>query len=243
MKTVALIALSLVLTGCASTSGARWYNPGTWFSGSEGRAVVRTEAKVEAASNEVLKAAQKTAHETQLALVAAPESRPVEVARESNDATVSALDQIAGPLTVAEVTALRAQVAGLLSEVATQRAEAERARQERRDTLAEASTAIDELRAKLAAQQQELKAGFERENAVANSYRNVKFALYGTAALCLIAFIGLTYLRLAYGGIPQAIGRGLFELRAKNPEAGAIATQLFDSYLNRAEQRRIANAT
>ncbi len=243
MKTAALIALSLVLTGCASTSGARWYNPGTWFSGSEGRAVVRTEGKVEAASNEVLKAAQKTAHETQLALVAAPESRPVEVARESNDATVSALDQIAGPLTVAEVAGLRAQVAGLLSEVATQRAEAEQARQERRETLAEASTAIDELRAKLAAQQQQLKAGFERENAVANAYRNVKFALFGTAALALIAFVGLTYLRLAYGGIPQAIGRGLGELRLRDPKAGEIATQLFDSYLNRHEQRAIANAT
>jgi len=243
MKTAALILVCLALTGCASRSGARWYNPTTWLSGSEGRAVVRTEGKVATASAEVLRAAQKTAHETQLALVAAPASRPVDVARESNDATVSALDQIAGPLTVAEVAGLRAQVAGLLSEVALQRAAAEKERQERRDNLASASQAIDELNAKLRAQQQELKAGFERENAVANAYRNVKFALYGTAALALIAFAGLTYLRLAYGGIPQAIGRGLFELRAKNPEAGALATQLLDSYLNRAEQRRIANAT
>ena len=37
------VVLLLFLSGCASTSGARWYNPGTWFSGSEGRAVVRTE--------------------------------------------------------------------------------------------------------------------------------------------------------------------------------------------------------
>ncbi len=243
MRTIAAILIMLSLAGCASTSGARWYNPGTWFSGSEGRAVAKTEVKVEAASAKLLKAAQGTAHETQLALAAAPESRPVEVARESNDATVAALDQVAGPLTVAEAAQLRLQVAALLSEVARERTAAEQERQARRDNLASASQAIDELRGKLAAAQKDLRAGFERENAVANSYRNVKFALYGTAALCVVAFIGVTYLRLAFGGIPQAIGRGLFELREKNPEAGKLATQLFDSYLNRAEQRRIASAT
>jgi hypothetical protein len=45
--------------------------------------------------------------------------------------------------------------------------------------------------------------------------------------------------RLAYGGIPQAIGKGLTVLRAKNPEAGDLVTSIFDSLSDRAEQRRI----
>lgn len=191
----------------------------------------------------LLKEAQKTAHETQLALASAPASRPVEVARESNDATVGALDQLAGPLTVEEAHKLRAAVAGLLSEVATTRAAAEAERKLRREELADASNTIASLRDDLKAAQAKLSEAFERENALANQYRNVRFALFGTAVLAVLGFIGITYLKLTYGGIPQAIGRGLSELRLRNPQAGELATSIFDTYLNRREQKRIVTNT
>lgn len=240
-----LLLCAFALCGCASTgAGARtWWNPTTWFSGSEGRGTAKAEEKVHQAEGALLKEAQKTAHETQLALASAPASRPVEVARESNDATVGALDQLAGPLTIAESQKLRAAVAGLLSEVATTRAAAEAERKLRREELADASNTIASLRDDLAAAQAKLTEAFERENRLANQYRNARFALFGAAALAAIGFLGMTYLKFAYGGIPQAIGRGLSELRLRNPQAGELATSVFDSYLNRQEQRRIVTNT
>jgi hypothetical protein len=213
------------------------------MSGSEGRTVARLEAKTDRAEASLLKEAQRTAHETALALTAAPESRPVEIARESSAATVGALDQLAGPLTARDLERLRAQVAGLLSEIATTRAAAEAERQLRRTELADASAAIDGLRSQLKSAQADLAQAFQRENRIANAYRNTRLALMATAGATVLAVAGIAYLKLAYGGIPQAIGRGLTELRLRNPEAGGQATQIFDAYLNRREQRRIANAT
>jgi hypothetical protein len=232
-----------ILGGCATRPGATWWNPTTWFSGSEGRAVARLEARTDRAEAALLKEAQRTAHETSLALVTAPESRAVDVARDSASATVVALDQLAGPLTAGDVERLRAQVAGLLSEVATTRAAAEAERRLRRDELAEASAAIDRLRLDLRSAQADLQTAFTRENVLANQFRNARLALYATAAATALAIAGIAYLKVAYGGIPQAIGRGLTELRLRNPQAGDAATQIFDAYLNRREQRRIANAT
>jgi hypothetical protein len=40
--------------------------------------------------------------------------------------------------------------------------------------------------------------------------------------------------------MPNAIGRGLAELRARNPGAAEAATMIFDQHLNRSEQQRIA---
>lgn len=220
------ITTALLFTGCASTSGVKWYNPWTLFSGSEGRAVAKTEAKVEATSAKLLREAQGTAHETQIALAAAPESRPVEVARESNDATVAALDQVAGPLTVAEAAQLRQQVAGLLSEVAKERANAEQERQGRRETMASASTAIDELRAKLAAAQADLKVGFERENAVANQYRNVKFWVYGAIGLWLFVAFVLPILSRAFPAVSAIATAGQAIVAPFAVAAGSTAKRL-----------------
>jgi len=235
-------ALVCFMSGCSTTAstGRTWYNPTTWFSGSELRKIERTEVKLSDAKAVLLESAQKTAHETQIALAVAPPSRAVEVARESNDTTVASLDQLAGPLTVEQSFKLRLQVAGLLSEVLTERAKAESERQSRREVTMEASTTISELNAKVVKQAVDLKAGFERENATANKYRNLVFAFYAILGVAALLTAGLIYIKYALGGIPMAIGRGLSTLRAENPKAGKLATTIFDGILNRNEQKIIS---
>lgn|GEM_PF-6935621 len=239
-----IVSAVVALSGCSTPrAGRTWYSPATWFSGTEAVVVARTETKLDAANAVLLGSAQRTAHETQIALAVAPASRPVAIARESNDTTVASLDQLAGPLTVAQVALLRAQVSGLLSDVQAERARAEGERQSRRSETMEASTTISELKADLTAAQAKLKVGFERENAVANSYRNLLFGFWALVVFAVLVSAGLIYVKFALGGIPMAMGRGLASLRARNPEAGELATSIFDGLLNRNEQHRISKSS
>lgn len=186
------LALLLLMSGCTAAPGsnAKWYNPSTWFAGSKATAALRVETKLDEATKNALRSAQGSAHETQFALQDAPPSRNVEVAKESNDATVSALDNALGPLPSGDMEALKKQVAGLLSENVKLRAEAEEERSARRSTLAEATKTIYELK-----QQLETAIAAERKQAavnlsVANEYRNLKFWIYGAIGLWVfIAFI------------------------------------------------------
>ena len=191
----------------------------------------------------MLKAAQVTAHETQHALAEAPGSRAVEVATEANSQTVTLLDQAVGPLSVEETQRLLARVNLLLSENAELRKKGEAARAEHRESVAKSSSQLAELQAKLSTANAKLAQGFERENALANELRNQRLILWAVGAAAVIGYVGILYLRFAYGGIPQALGKGLSTLRAKNPDAGELATTIFDGLLNRHEQSRIARHT
>jgi hypothetical protein len=239
-----VLTCSLLLAGCIAPAGSAGkvtlWNPATWFSGSAGRDAGRADAKQEAAERAVIKAAQKTAHETAVALASAPQSRPVEVARESAGVTVGLLDQAAGPLTAEETARVRDQIGKLLSETASLRAEGERLRAENRETVATLSDKLAKAEAGKEAATRDLQAAFVRENELANSLRNQRFILWAVAILAVLGYAGLWYLRIVYGGMPNAIGRGLAELRARNPGAAEAATAIFDSHLNRSEQQRIA---
>jgi hypothetical protein len=242
-----LAALTLFLGGCASPTGSAGkvtaWNPLTWFSGSEGRGAGRADERQAKARDAVIEAAQKTAHETAEALASAPASRPVEVARESAGVTVTLLDQAAGPLTAEESARIREQVRKLLSDNDALRREGEQLREDHREAVGVLSGKLQQAEAGRAAATKDLQAAFARENELANTLRNQRFILWGVVILAAIGYLGVLYLRFAYGGVPSAIGRGLAELRTKNPDAGNLATSIFDSYLNRAEQRRIARNT
>lgn len=185
-------SLLLLLGGCASAPGsnAKWYNWSTWFAGSKATAALKVEAKLDQATTKALRSAQSSAHETKFALSDAPKSRNVEVAKESNDATVAALDNALGPLPSGDLEALKKQVAGLLSDNAKLRTEAEEERQARRTNLAAATKTIFELK-----EQRDAAIESERKQAavnlsVANQYRNLKFWIYGAIGLwAFIAFI------------------------------------------------------
>jgi hypothetical protein len=229
-----------MVSGCASGTGSKWYAPTTWFSGSELRKVERVEAKRDSAREEAIKAAQETAYATQEALTSAPVSRPVEVAQEANGQTVALLDQVAGPLTVAEREALRKQVSLLLSENADLRKSGEALRDANREAIADISIRLANAQAELRTAQTNLKAGFARENALANQLRVQRFLLWAVGIVAVLGYAGILYFRIAYGGIPAALGRGLSEIRAKQPELAPVITQAFDTYLNRDEQARIS---
>lgn len=231
---------TLTFVGCTSTGGARWYAPATWFSGREKKAVERTEEKVNTAREALLRAAQKTAHETQAAITFALPSRPVEVATEAAQQTTAALDQALGSLPTDELAALRARVAGLVSENEALRTEAEQARARERDTLGTLSQQLATTRADFAQAQRDLAAGFARENSLANEARAAHMLKWIGTAVAVLCGLAWLYLRFALGGIPSALGAGLRELRAAHPSIAAVATPILDSYLNRHEQRRIA---
>jgi hypothetical protein len=243
MMLVTLVALLLLLcqTGCSSApSGARWWSPGTWFSGSEARAQAKAVAAVDTKRESVLKAAQIAGHETAAALSAAPASRPVEVATESANTASALMDQALGAPPVGELAGLRARVAALLSENETIRAAAERERAAVRADTAELSRNLAEAFEAKSKAEANLAAGFARENALANELRNqrlIRNVLIGATILCAA---GWFYIRFVAGGIPGAIGKALAFADTKHPEQAEFFRTLLDTHLNRSEQSSIA---
>ena len=241
MKHIPLLALSLLLTGCAG-SGAKWYAPATWWSHAPADKVDKALSKEESARHAVVKAAQRSAHSTAIALASAPDSRPVEVATSSNNEAVALLDQAAGPLEAKEVAALRTTIGGLLSENAEIRAKAEAQRARDAKGIAEVSAALAKAEAASQEAAAKLRIAFERENQLANELRSQRALFWIACGIALLLALAWLYVRFALGGIPNAIGRGLADLRARNPQAGQLATEIFDQLLNRHEQARIAKA-
>lgn len=236
-----LVACVLILcSGCTTGTGAKWYAPATWFSHRPADVADAANAKRSSAQDAAIKAAQRTAHETQIALGEAPESRPVEVARESNDVTVQLLDQAAGPLTAGDSAKLRATVAGLLSENATLRERAERERASSRENIADISKRLADAEASLYSANARLRVAFDRENALANQLRSQRALMWILASIAVIIAAAWFYVKLIYGGLPLAAGKFMRDLRSSHPDAAKLAEPLFDSYLNRHEQELIA---
>lgn len=239
-RTIIAIGLAAILAGCASSSGVRWYAPATWFSAREAKAADNADAKQDAAREAAVKAAQRLTHEAAEALAAAPASRPVEVATEANAGAVALLDQAAGPLTAADLAAVRKQVAGLLSDNAALRAEAEAARAKNRESLAALSERLARADAAVAAAQRDLRSAFDRENALANELRAQRALAWIVGSVAVLCAAGWIYLRFAVGGLPRAAGLLMRDLRQAHPDTAKIVAPLFDSYLNRHEQAAIA---
>ncbi len=242
MRTPFFIALvlALVLCGCATTGGARWFAPATWFSSSEAKSADKAGAKLDEARERAIKAAQATAHETKHALEAAPESRAVEVARESNDQTVTLLDQVAGPITASEADRIRRQVDGLLSDNAALRAEGEKLRAANRAQLVALSGQLEKFATAFAKAQGELRTAFERENALANELRTQRAVAWIAGGIAVLCAAGWIYVKFFLGGMPTAIGLALKKLRAERPELAEQVAPFYAKYLNRHEQAAIA---
>lgn len=239
MLRAATVASIFLLSGCTTGGGqnVRWWSPGTWFSGSSAVAADKATTKEEAARHEVVKAAQRTAHQTQLALAEAPPSRPVAAATDFNASTVALLDQAEGPLTAGESAKLRATVAGLLSENAEIRAKAERQVAAERETIAGLSARLAKAEIASEAAGKALRAAFDRENALANELRNQRALFWIAAGVALLCAVGWLYVNVALGGFRAAVKGGLGALRAKGAiPANPDEPNVFDTFLNRAEQ-------
>jgi hypothetical protein len=238
MRTAAILSL-LLLTGCTTGGGAKWYAPATWFSHAPAASVDTATAKVERAEDAVVKGAQKSAHETQVALMTVPDSRSTGVARRSNDTTVALLDQVAGPLSAADIAGIREMVAGLTSENAELRAKAEREYQRSQADINEASKKLTDANAKLGNAQDKLRVAFERENELANQLRSQRALFWIAVGVGSLGFIGWMYVRLTLGGLPTALGRSLNNLRSTAPAVADQLVNTLDVELSPAEQTLI----
>lgn len=237
------ILLILLLAGCASGSGVKLWNPSTWFSHAPADKVDSTNAKEEAARHEAVKAAQRSAHQTGLALASAPPSRPVAVATDFNATTTALLDQAEGALEAGELARIKKTITGLLSENAAIREEAERQSRSDQQNIASISSKLSKAEAASDAAGKKLREAYDRENRLANEYRNLRFMFWGSCGMAVLLGVGWLYVRFALGGIPSAVGKGLSVLRAKNPTVADEVTAVLDGFLNRHEQDAIRKTT
>ncbi len=238
-----LLALIVLLSGCTASPGKSWWNPATWRSAKESSAHATAQSQTAKQRDALLKEAQKATHETSQALAAAPESRPVAVATESNQSATQLLDQALGSLPLDEQTRLRERVAALLSENEAIRTAAERERAAARTTAAEFSRLYETARAAEIKATADLAAAFTRENALADKYRNEqlqKWAGFGVSAL----MTGLAlYLRLNPASVPAAaIGKALAFADRDAPHKASVLRDSLDPFLNRNEQASISSA-
>jgi hypothetical protein len=216
-----------------------FYNPWTWFSASEAHKVEKLDAKLDSARDKAIKAAQKSAHETEQALDDKTSKNARNVAQESNQQTVTLLDQVAGPLTADELAAIRRQVTLLLSDNANLRHEGEVLRAENQKTVESLSEKLADLTKKLETAQSALPSALEREAAVANQYRNLVFGAYALGAIALIAFGVVVYLKFAYGGLPAAIGGLVSKVYTKHPEQASSVESMVKELLSPSQIQKI----
>jgi len=234
-----VVLVLFLLTGCSTGSGVRWYAPATWFSGAPASNVDQAGSKVETAEAKAVKAAQKSAHETQVALLTVPESRSTDVAIESNDTTVTLLDQVAGPLSAKDAAKIREMVNGLVSENSELRAEAEKERKKAREVTSEISDKLNKARSELGQAQDKLRIAFERENELANQLRSQRALFWISVVVGILGFAGWIYVRLTLGGLPTALGKSLNELRASSPDVAEKFVKALDVELTPSEQTLI----
>ncbi len=213
------IAGVMLLAGCASTgSSVHWWAPSTWWSSHPATAVDKANKNEDAAAKEAIKQAQKSSHETQVALGSAGNSRPVTVARDSAATTTGLLDQVNGAPTLAEAEATRKTVAGLLSDDPAARSAAELERSSENKSVADISTRLAKAQAATEAADKNLREAFDRENELANELRSAHALHWILGGCLLLALIGWIYVRFFLGGLPGAMGGALAMLERTHPD-------------------------
>lgn len=231
----------LFLSGCATgPAGSTWWNPGTWFSHHAAASVDSAAVKVDKKEDAAVKAAQTEVVKTGEALEAAPPSREVELAKRFNGNAETLLAQATGPLSLGDSAALKALVRDLRSETAATREKAEKAQKKAEESLSELSADLQEAQGKLAKAETNLRAAFERENALANKYRNIRFVAVGAVVLSLVLGGLWLYVRYSVGGLPAAVGRMLADAQGKSPQLAGDIRSLLDAVTNRHEQAAIS---
>ena len=237
---VGVACAALLLSGCAAPSASpTWWNPGTWFSGKAGDRVdvhrkdVRDhQADLSITRDTLIGEAHEQAVLTDIALEYAPDSRPVEVARGSAEKTVVILDEANGATDKSRLIELESLIGGLLSENEEIRTDAEKLLTEKDREISariedknQAEAALLEAKAKLAESVGLLEVAFDRENALANKYRNVRFAFIGLLILAVVGGLIALYLRfMGMGALGSVVGT-LEKFRGR-PEMESVLTEL-----------------
>ena len=214
--------VALLFVGCSTPQPkATWWNPGTWFSGRAGDRVDAHREDVRDHQTDLLlkqdnlvHLAQEEARLTGFALEAAPASPSVDLARGFSDSTILTLSEASGATDELRIQELRQLISGLLSENEEIRADAEKLLTEKDIQISskiedknQAEAALLEAKAKLAESVGLLEVAFDRENALADKYRNVRFAFIGFIILALVVGAVFLYLRfVGMGALGSIVG-------------------------------------
>jgi len=233
-----IVAIALCFTGCSSTGG---FNPlRSWF-GRKAAAEQKAEVKAGVLEDKTVDAAQVEVVKTGIALEAAPPSRPVEVAKRTNDNAEALLNQ-RKPLNAATLAEVKTTVAGLLSVETAKREAAEKAQlatEKQNQTL---SQELEQTRADLKelAKARAVEAANNLE--LANQLRWANIVKYaGIAASTLLSLAVIAY-RLNIGRLQTGAAEVLAKLQASHPEAATTARSALDAILHTGEQRGVAKA-
>jgi hypothetical protein len=208
----------LLLAGCASGGGARWYAPATWFSHAPAAAAdkahaveQRAQASVDSATDKATRAAHIEFAKADFASLSLPPSRSTDLVRRFLPNGLGLFDQVQ-PLTAAESADLRQIVAGLQSDSAAKVADAEK-KQTAAETessrlsreLTAAQALADAAKAKSDGADKNLRAAFDRENGLANDLRAQHARFWIAVAVAILVSLGALYLKVTLGGVGAAL--------------------------------------
>lgn len=236
---VAVFAI-LLLSGCATSGAKHWWSPATWFSDAAAKSSDKAVTKLERSQETAVKAAHLEVAKTGEALIFAPDSREVELARSFNDNANQLLNQASGVVDLAELQKLKALVRDLRSENVQVRAAAEVTQKKNEAAIAGVSSELSSAQKKLTEAHGNLRQAFDRENELANTLRNERVIRWSLAGALVLAAAGWAYVRFMAGGLPGAIGSALVSLERKNPSIADELRAALDSATNRHEQAQIA---
>lgn len=216
------ISITMLITGGCTSSGEGLFG---WYSAREARAAdASAKARDDARDELVISARSEVAKAAQSVRAADQQHLPVQLTRRFIDNALPALDQVAGPMTAAEAAELRALVEDLLDG----KEAAERNQRQAERQLENVSERLAGYERRHAADQERLRAAFDRENRLANRFRMTVLVSVGTGALSLLAMGAAWYFRSQGAGLIRTIGNSLRDLDQQNPRAAQAATGAFD---------------
>ncbi|RRJ97887.1 hypothetical protein Ga0100231_005385 [Opitutaceae bacterium TAV4] len=248
MKPAAIAPLvcvvALLFTGCVSGHQSSIWKPWTWGQGTAAAAIEKAETRQATQADALIDAAQVETVKTQAALAAAPESRPVEVARRTSGNAAALLNQRKPISAAAHADALET-VRGLLSEETAARETAEQRQRSAEGENARLSRELEDTRKSLEGLHTAAKAEAQRNLELANELRRRTWVAWaGGIASAVLAAAAIAY-RLNLGHLQTGVGNALASLQTRygtsDEDVTAIRSEI-DAMASQSMQRGIAAA-
>jgi len=172
-------------------------------------------------------------------LRSAPESRPVEIARDATAAAVGLHAEALGALPEAERSRVAAVVADLSSEDPARRAAGEAARAQDAAERVKLSAALAAAEARVKTAEAKLVEAYGREKSLADDLRSMSRWLFVASIIAVLGVAAWVYLRVTVGGVVPALGKMLGHLDEKDPGLAETVRGFLDTHLDRGEQAAI----
>ncbi|EIQ00744.1 hypothetical protein OpiT1DRAFT_05299 [Opitutaceae bacterium TAV1] len=247
MKTKIVISITgfsaaLALAGCVSGHQSSLWKPWTWGQGTAAAKVEKAEAAQSTQEAALVDAAQVETVKTQAALLRAEDSRPVEVARRTNDNAVSLLNQ-RKPLSASAHAEAMDIVRGLLSEETAKREAAEQRQSAMESQNLKLSRELEDTRRALGELAGQAKAEARRNLELANELRRQTWVKWGSVAWAVIATGLAVAWKLNLGGLQSGVANGLAVLQKRYGASDADVKDVkseIDALIGVASQRSIA---